>query len=94
KMNTMQVTYGLVMVMMLFCAYSPAQGAPQDCPGCPVEGDPQDPEIQKYAEQAVDKIENEANCGCAYELVEISHVTTQVVAGELVHLDLVVVHEE
>ncbi|KAJ9588837.1 hypothetical protein L9F63_017875, partial [Diploptera punctata] len=90
KMKIMRAISALVIALAICSTQVAAQSdPPEECAGCPVTADPNDTRIQKYAQDAVEEIQKQSDCGCTYRLESIEDVTTQVVAGELLHYDLI-----
>ncbi|KAJ9588836.1 hypothetical protein L9F63_017874, partial [Diploptera punctata] len=89
KMKARFVISAFVIFVVIFSQATAQSDSPEGCAGCPEEADPSDPRIQKYAQDAVEEIQKQSNCLCTYHLETITNVTTQVVAGELLHYELI-----
>ncbi|KAJ9588847.1 hypothetical protein L9F63_017885, partial [Diploptera punctata] len=101
KMNILHIS-GLLITLLLI-QHSIAQDESEECPGCVVVADPGDPDIQKYAQFALEEMKKEDNCtgiegleieGCSYVLQWIVNVTSQTVDGQLLQYDLRVQYVE
>ncbi|CAH1397561.1 unnamed protein product [Nezara viridula] len=74
------------LVILLFVTQLLIEGTKQACPGCPVDGNPEDKDIKYFLNKAIEKINTESKIVEPKKVVKILSVKQQVVSGVMFNI--------